>query len=489
MALTKTSYSMIAGAPANVIDFGADPTGVLDSTAAIQKATDDFNSVVIPEGTYRIDGTIYLKEFKSIQLMGGAFLYRYSAYSANTAPIVWVYGRYGALTGAGQAVCGLRTQNKAPNGVLLIGQQSMSIVHDDVNWNSISSFGVVGMQEQGQTSGAPDVCILIQAPELDGKTVYFQNIRDMFVANANYGIWLRGFADGNTIQQIQGLELGDDTVNGGAFFYDNGSLDNAISDCFLHRSTNCVAIKFEEIDNTGSGGFLYQTYTTSYKGIVCEQGGANALGVKATDGSVNGCYIEIRPNVVLGNDLDAGFRDRNTFIGLESLTKVVYDEGAIRPARYNATQTDSTSIIGFSKYTSFSNLTENTKYKLVGIETTGQNQSALVEIKFYSSSGNALDSAGGGYMVGIVKRDNSNVVTFTPKIYTQNMGGSLVYKIDGNTVEIIVLVANAGTGTSAYDFAADISITGRPVNFVTVYDNNNKVTTTGGTTFTNPTYA
>ena len=28
MALTKVSYSMITGAPASVIDFGADPTGL-----------------------------------------------------------------------------------------------------------------------------------------------------------------------------------------------------------------------------------------------------------------------------------------------------------------------------------------------------------------------------------------------------------------------------------------------------------------------------
>jgi hypothetical protein len=38
MALTKATYSMIAGAAINVIDFGADPTGVTDSTAAIQAA-------------------------------------------------------------------------------------------------------------------------------------------------------------------------------------------------------------------------------------------------------------------------------------------------------------------------------------------------------------------------------------------------------------------------------------------------------------------
>ena len=40
MSLTKASYSMIEGAQVNVLDFGADPTGATDSTAAIQAAID-----------------------------------------------------------------------------------------------------------------------------------------------------------------------------------------------------------------------------------------------------------------------------------------------------------------------------------------------------------------------------------------------------------------------------------------------------------------
>jgi polygalacturonase len=38
MSLTKVSYSMIAGASLNVLDYGADPTGVTDSTSVIQAA-------------------------------------------------------------------------------------------------------------------------------------------------------------------------------------------------------------------------------------------------------------------------------------------------------------------------------------------------------------------------------------------------------------------------------------------------------------------
>jgi hypothetical protein len=53
MSLTKATYSMIEGAPVNVLDFGADPTGVADSTAALQAALDSgSHDIYIPEGTY-----------------------------------------------------------------------------------------------------------------------------------------------------------------------------------------------------------------------------------------------------------------------------------------------------------------------------------------------------------------------------------------------------------------------------------------------------
>ena len=60
MALTKVSYSMITGAPANVKDFGATGDGVTNDTAAIQAAVDHCvltgNSLYVPTGQYLITG-------------------------------------------------------------------------------------------------------------------------------------------------------------------------------------------------------------------------------------------------------------------------------------------------------------------------------------------------------------------------------------------------------------------------------------------------
>jgi hypothetical protein len=56
MALTKVTYSMVAGAAVNVLDYGADPTGVADSTTAIQNALNTAKSVYVPSGTYIVTG-------------------------------------------------------------------------------------------------------------------------------------------------------------------------------------------------------------------------------------------------------------------------------------------------------------------------------------------------------------------------------------------------------------------------------------------------
>ena len=60
MALTKASFAMIKGAAINILDYGADPTGVADSTAAIQSAINAAEgakgSIYMPTGIYKHSG-------------------------------------------------------------------------------------------------------------------------------------------------------------------------------------------------------------------------------------------------------------------------------------------------------------------------------------------------------------------------------------------------------------------------------------------------
>lgn len=61
MSLTKVTYSMIKSAPANVLDYGADPTGVADSTAAFVAAVAANLEVWVPEGQYKVTAPIQLR--------------------------------------------------------------------------------------------------------------------------------------------------------------------------------------------------------------------------------------------------------------------------------------------------------------------------------------------------------------------------------------------------------------------------------------------
>jgi polygalacturonase len=68
MALTKVSYSMITGAPANVLDYGADPTGVADSQPAIQAAINSgAKEVIIPSGTYRLNSGLVINKSDAVR--------------------------------------------------------------------------------------------------------------------------------------------------------------------------------------------------------------------------------------------------------------------------------------------------------------------------------------------------------------------------------------------------------------------------------------
>jgi Pectate lyase superfamily protein len=72
MSLTKVSYSMITGAPVNVMDYGAKGNGTTDDTAAIQAAINACasvgNTVYLPAGTYKI--TSALSMITGVNLMG-----------------------------------------------------------------------------------------------------------------------------------------------------------------------------------------------------------------------------------------------------------------------------------------------------------------------------------------------------------------------------------------------------------------------------------
>ena len=67
MALTKATYSVILGAPVNVLDFGAKGDGITNDTAAIQAAVNSGGAIYFPAGTYMVT---HVDLFSNTELFG-----------------------------------------------------------------------------------------------------------------------------------------------------------------------------------------------------------------------------------------------------------------------------------------------------------------------------------------------------------------------------------------------------------------------------------
>ena len=91
MSLTKVSYSMIQGAPANVLDFGASTSASASvNSVAIQAAIDSLPNggiVIIPAGTYQTSTTINMKN--GVSLIGAGSIAT-TLQNITSAPIITV---------------------------------------------------------------------------------------------------------------------------------------------------------------------------------------------------------------------------------------------------------------------------------------------------------------------------------------------------------------------------------------------------------------
>jgi len=97
MSLTKASYSLVTGAPFNVLDYGADPTGATDSRNAFQAtidalvATGKSGRLDIPAGTYKLNSGITI-DASVCTVVGYAALLDFSSFAASTGAAITITG-------------------------------------------------------------------------------------------------------------------------------------------------------------------------------------------------------------------------------------------------------------------------------------------------------------------------------------------------------------------------------------------------------------
>lgn len=227
MSLTKVSYSMVAGAPANVLDFGADNTGVVDATAKFNSALAASDNVYAPTGTYKFDSSVTILSGKTLTFGAGSVINFSSAVNN-----LFVVERKSNLVGNGSTI-NITNASSTKAAIYLNGQQWFL----STTPTSIGGFFIVG------TSTANNIGVLLDAtlsPVLANTGISFVRFYDMSFDKLNIGLFL---ASANLITQ-----------------YINA---NTFTNFFFNRTVKCVytdATAPSEISGNSFINFQIQSY-------------------------------------------------------------------------------------------------------------------------------------------------------------------------------------------------------------------------------------
>ena len=139
MSLTKVSFSMINGAPANVLDFGAVGNGVTDDSSAFQNAVNSGATLVfVPSGSYIV---------KNVNIPEGVTLSGYGATVRDKTGASYIF----KITGYASAILGIYVEN-AQNC------SSAAIIVDDGKFGIVKDVTIIdctsGVKMQSSSNGA-----------------------------------------------------------------------------------------------------------------------------------------------------------------------------------------------------------------------------------------------------------------------------------------------------------------------------------------------
>jgi hypothetical protein len=335
--------------PALTSWFGSGP-GIGDNYQAFSDALAAHDHVKVPTSNYvtigspayYISDTIDLGFKKIFEIENKTLIKISSTLTSNDVPAFFMRGSFSQLYGAGRENCFIVTDNKCPNGVVKLGQPDMSTTSGNVEKCVLRDLTIGGRQLYGQTSGSPDCAVCLMAPELSGTFSYYHILKDLDVRDANIGIWYRGWANGIFARGLYGVHLGNTSLSPACFIYMNGGLDNMITDIFFNQSNDSTGIISETLDNTSNGSAVPMVPTyNSFRGIVCEQGGAATYAIDHINGSR--CFYEIRDNTSLG------FRVSSTFYNPDKNQLITTQSANFADLRANQSFVTGSSFFGTSK--------------------------------------------------------------------------------------------------------------------------------------------
>lgn len=131
--------------PPNVLQFGADPSGLTDSSVAFQEAIDKIKGkVIVPKGKYRVDATI--KVHHHLFLESGVEIVRIKG-SENEGPVFWLNRSHSVLEGETKTAR-IKSEVSSPNGIIKIGHAHEGIKGENIFYCHVKSLRIEGSKDR-----------------------------------------------------------------------------------------------------------------------------------------------------------------------------------------------------------------------------------------------------------------------------------------------------------------------------------------------------
>ena len=422
MALTKVSYSMIDGAPLNVVDFGAVGNGITNDTAAIQAAINALPAGQTLNGngsTYLITSSLTLKANMTLE----NFVFDFST-AGNSAELLVASGSIGTAISISAG--------------LTVGQVTFTVS----NGAGFSANDYVYIKSADFWDNWDDLCIMAETHKI--KSVVGNSI-------TLYDPILYAMPTTPTIQKLTTLDnlvLRDIRAYGsgaGAAGDQEGAQLTYCKNLFLD---NCNFTKFDNrcirISTCIDFTIVNSTFGKAYKTGL-------AYGVAIADASINGKisdnnFFECRHGVTLG---DTGGPNRYIVVDSNNFTLCreagmdAHTAGDLCVISNNTFQCDSTSAVsdGILWRSINATITDNI---IIGAGRTGINVL------------NNVTGATGGY-----------VITGNTIILSNEKGISIVKQHEGNINNIVISGNNVKNNNVALDFGILVTTDSGYTNVIT----------------------
>lgn len=193
MSLTKVSYSMVTGAPVNVLDFGAVGDGVADDGAAIRAAiasiTPSGGQVYLPAGTYKVTAAVEdtsntaIFVPSNVRVVGASQVGTKIVPGANNTVCFRVIGLNGGIENLQIDNVGATYTNVS--GIRLAPtDETQTTTRSDVEFNNITNISIRRVAEG---------IVLKCGPTVGGADSYcfYNTFTNIDIRNTTLGIWLK----------------------------------------------------------------------------------------------------------------------------------------------------------------------------------------------------------------------------------------------------------------------------------------------------------